>query len=90
MSWYVTVTLNNGIVRFLGVAGGTLRIHSESASVLVVHEAGHGYWSGIGQPQAYAPAQFHVLNITDKTEFTGSSVLWHTEKVITFPVRGDA
>ena len=34
----------------------------------VVHEKGHGYWSGRGQPQAYQAAQLHVVRIIQKMD----------------------
>lgn len=52
-----------------GVQWGKLTFikHSTMDKLVVVHVAGHHHWSGRGQPQAYASAQFVVFRYDKKT-----------------------
>ena len=37
--------------------------HDDGEHFATIHEKGHGYWSGRGQPQAYAPATLHIVRL---------------------------
>ncbi len=69
-------------VKIEGVDTGTLvvvRIHREK-HLLVVHQAGHQYWSGTGQPWQYAPAEYIVFR------YATAEFVW-VERLLHWPVR---
>lgn len=59
-----------------GIEQGELTIHHVDvrARVIVVKEAASTYWTGLGQPHAYSPVQYHLIDEADVFAATGSGI----------------
>lgn len=70
----MTLTLRHNHVtntlKLEGVSWGKLTMVKVNTRdmLIVVHVSGHNYWSGRGQPQQYAPAQFAVFKYESCTK----------------------
>lgn len=62
----------DGRIEFPGIGyeGCKPTLHTRIGDVVVVHISGGGYWSGVGQPRAYAPARFEVIKLKGKGKKT--------------------
>lgn len=75
----------NGNVSFSGIGTGRMTVHARNNGHIILKEEGHKYWSGIGQAQGYAPAQFRVVRVLSEIEG-----MVKVEQVAEFPVRSQA
>lgn len=74
----------DGHAEFIGVDMGPMTIHKLEGDHLVIRVAGHKYWSAIGQPWSYAPAQFIVYQIENRVLGTPHVMV---NEIVRFPVR---
>lgn len=72
----------DGTARMPGRETGKLTVRQHLLTSLVLHEEGHTYWSGIGCPRGYAPAQYHVYTVKGFGPGTYDATL-----VTSFPVK---
>lgn len=67
-----------------GVDGGRITLHDGAIgmdSTIVLKEHGSRYWSGIGLPQGYAPAQFIVAKVVGVGDINSVDAMPNSFKV---------
>lgn len=75
----------DGSIETPGIDFGPMKLVALRGDTLAVKVEGSKYWSGIGQPQAYAPAKFMIFEILDRHDPDEGSL--KVMELIQFPVR---
>lgn len=60
--------------------------YEANEEVIIIKVKGFGFWSGRGQPQSYAPAEYQIYKV-NKREDNGLIITLQTERLAEFPVR---
>lgn len=86
---YAARFYTNGEVTFSGMDTGKMQVvgFNPEARTISIREDGHSYWTGIGMPRSYAPAQFKVF--TYEKIYGGTPAQATLTEIARFPASGN-